>query len=243
MRNMAGREDKEKSLVYREPGSLLLCLYRRTLSRTLLTWLFTECGFDAYFMLFLGTASPVRLSFNPFLVYNPFIFKMWKMQRSVSATALLLFYHFSKISKLLLSVLAFSVRDQHVPPFQCYLMPKICFPDPPLPEVSTVHCSSLGPAQPHVQHCLGHTALSGISYFTLQREKWCPGALLIKLQDWKMSKAKGISECSFLPVILVLLNSTCMFLTLEHNVSRVWESQRSICLSLCLQLFRLVWLF
>lgn len=37
MRNMDGRKDKEKPLVYRASGSLLLSLQRRTFSCTLLT--------------------------------------------------------------------------------------------------------------------------------------------------------------------------------------------------------------
>lgn len=113
VRDMAGRKNKEKPLVCRETSVSTekhchVHCWPASLQNGGL--MLISCCFLVH------TLSPVRLSFNPFLVYNPFIFKMWKLQRSVSTTAPLLFYHFSRISKLL-SVLAFSMRDQHGPLF------------------------------------------------------------------------------------------------------------------------------
>lgn len=151
------------------------------------------------------------------------------MQRSVSTTAPLLFYHFSKISKLL----SFSVRDQHSAFHSSNAVSCLKSVFQTLLYLKWMLCTAAPWGLPSPTYSIVRN-----SHFTLQREKWCPGALLVKLQDRKRSKAKEISQCSFLSVLLVLLNSTCMFLTLEHNVSRVWESWGNICLSLCLRLFR-----
>lgn len=124
VRNAARRRDKEKPLIYREIGSLLSCLYRGTLSHTLLTWPCTEVSFPLCVgLMLISCRSLVHmlhsawLYFNPFLLYNPFILKMWKLQRWISSTTLLLLCNFSGMSKLLSPVLTFLMRNQHDPLF------------------------------------------------------------------------------------------------------------------------------